>query len=251
MMTGCKSTLFRTEIPGAGRREWERAANSTTNTSCSGWWSYSKVSSHIQWERDHWRTASEFPEWDPLPSSMRRGCERDSARQKLHGWSNKRVGKTTVSSTEARLGSRKFTSWGSVRMILFSWFVYTRCGTPSTQCRWRDIPPSRTWRQSKMVTVQYVWLFLGPSNWRHGCIWKVSQTNIFVLDQRRTVWMRGCWSWRNFDEKIDSKFGPVMEWRRPAAAREVVFSHYLTMVWCGFRVKHSWIDRGSGQRDHH
>ena len=59
-----------------------------------------------------------------------------------------------MSSTEARLGNRKFSSWRSVWMIFFSWFVHVRCGTPNLPCRWRDTPPSRTWWQSKVATVQ-------------------------------------------------------------------------------------------------
>ena len=60
----------------------------------------------------------------------------------------------SASSTEARLGSRRLARWWSIWIIFFSWLVHARCGTPSIQCRWRGIPPSRTWRQSKMVTIR-------------------------------------------------------------------------------------------------
>ena len=40
-----------------------------------------EVSSHIQWEREHWRSASELPEWDLWPWWIREGCECDSYQQ--------------------------------------------------------------------------------------------------------------------------------------------------------------------------
>ena len=122
--------------------DWERAANSTINTSWSEWWSCSRVSSHIQWEWAHWRSANEPPEWDLWPWWMREGCERDSyARGRENRFLVEDERRETISSGESNAARPRFiTSCGSprdtVRQNLYGWSNIWAAQT-SIQC----LPP--------------------------------------------------------------------------------------------------------------